>query len=224
MIYLPHRRKAFRLAVDPNTLLLCHFDGSNGSTVITDSAGRHTLTAVGDAKISTAQAKFGQSLLLDGNDYVTAPPSTDFNFSTDDFTWEMFVRLDSLAVSQYIMSVTHSATAITGLSFNPTNGLRMVSYTGNFSVVFEGKQNATTGWAVNTWHHVGIIRSGTNIKGFLDGDEKFSITSAGSIDNATELQIGATLNADNMAGHIDELRISNVARWTSNFTPPTAPY
>jgi hypothetical protein len=25
-------------------------------------------------------------------------------------------------------------------------------------------------------------------------------------------------------GHMDELRISDIARWTSNFTPPTEPY
>jgi hypothetical protein len=36
---------------------------------------------------------------------------------------------------------------------------------------------------------------------------------------------GTSLNYGLLAGFIDELRISKgIARWTSNFTPPTAPY
>ena len=53
----------------PNVICLLSFDGSNGSTSITDSSNsNHTVTVNSDAKISTAASKFGgSSLLLDGS-------------------------------------------------------------------------------------------------------------------------------------------------------------
>ena len=58
-----------------NTLLL-HCDGTNTSTTITDSSSRaNTVTAVGNAQLSTSVKKFGTaSLKLDGTgDYCTVP-------------------------------------------------------------------------------------------------------------------------------------------------------
>jgi hypothetical protein len=52
-------------------------------------------------------------------------------------------------------------------------------------------------------------------------------TWSGSIgDIAAPVQIGAyATNYDYSNGWFDEFRVSKgIARWTSNFTPPTAPY
>ena len=53
--------------VDPlfnNVSLLLHGDGTNGFTTITDSSPTpKTVTAVGNAQISTAQSKFGGAVL-----------------------------------------------------------------------------------------------------------------------------------------------------------------
>jgi hypothetical protein len=57
-----------------NVSLLLHGDGANGSTTIVDSSpSPKTVTAVGNAQISTAQSKFGgSSLAFDGSgDYLT---------------------------------------------------------------------------------------------------------------------------------------------------------
>ena len=60
--------------------LLLHGDGANGSTTIVDSSpSPKTVTAVGNAQISTTQSKFGgSSLAFDGaGDYLEAPHSND---------------------------------------------------------------------------------------------------------------------------------------------------
>jgi hypothetical protein len=59
--------------VDPqfgSVSLLLHGDGTNGSTTITDNSPTpKTVTAVGNAQISTAQSKFGgASILFDGTE------------------------------------------------------------------------------------------------------------------------------------------------------------
>ena len=64
--------------VDPqfgSVSLLLHGDGANGSTTIVDSSPTpKTVTAFGDAQISTAQSKFGgASIAFDGTgDYLSA--------------------------------------------------------------------------------------------------------------------------------------------------------
>ena len=57
-----------------------------------------TLTANGDAQISTAQKKFGTgSLLLDGTgDYVSLASTNDFGFGTGAFSINFWVRLDAI--------------------------------------------------------------------------------------------------------------------------------
>ena len=56
---------------DTYTKSLLHFNGSDGSTTITDESGK-TWTAYDNAQIDTAQSKFGgASMLLDGvGDYI----------------------------------------------------------------------------------------------------------------------------------------------------------
>jgi hypothetical protein len=57
----------------PQTSLLMHFNGTNGSTTMTDSSkNNYSFTATNGAAISTAQSKFGgASVFLDGtNDYT----------------------------------------------------------------------------------------------------------------------------------------------------------
>ena len=59
-----------------NVSLLLYGDGANGSTTITDSSPTpKTVTAVGNAQISTAQSKFGgASIAFDGaGDYLIVP-------------------------------------------------------------------------------------------------------------------------------------------------------
>jgi len=62
--------------------LLLNANGADNSTVFTDTSPTpKTVTAVGNAKISTSQSKFGgSSMYFDGTgDYLTSPSSTDFD-------------------------------------------------------------------------------------------------------------------------------------------------
>ncbi|MBI4688786.1 MAG: hypothetical protein HY754_00715 [Nitrospirae bacterium] len=58
---------------DSYTKLMLHFNGTNGSTTFTDSATSKSVTASGNAKIDTAQSKFGgASGLFNGTtDYLS---------------------------------------------------------------------------------------------------------------------------------------------------------
>jgi hypothetical protein len=62
----------------------------------------------GTAQIDTAQYKFGTaSGLFDGDsDWIDTPTSTDFGFSTNDFTIDFWVKFNSTTAQQGAVAPT----------------------------------------------------------------------------------------------------------------------
>lgn len=203
-------------SADSYTKLLMHMNGTNGSIVFTDSsASIHSITANGDAQISTAQSKFGgASGYLDGNgDTLTIPASNDFNFGTGNFTIDFWIYRASTGNGDFI-SMTHPV-------------LRILIENNMLKFVGGGIDAYLHSGAVpnNVWTHIAVVRNGNTITGYINGvagDQPR--TASGGIGDATNtFTIGFRDAYYN--GYLDELRVSKgIARWTSNFTPPTAPY
>jgi hypothetical protein len=77
----------------------------------------------------------------------------------------------------------------------------------------------------NTWYHIAMVRSGSTITAYVNG------TSVGTQSNSTTYNL-ATLGVGNYTttagsypfyGNISNLRITNTAVYTGNFTPSTTP-
>ena len=77
-----------------------------------------------------------------------------------------------------------------------------------------------------TWYHIAVVRYGSNWYLFIDGVVDKARTSAMSVfETNTPVLFGKGNSADLFfTGHIDEFRFSNLARWTTNFTPPAQEY
>jgi hypothetical protein len=218
--------------IDANAVLVLHCDGVDGSTSFPDSSlSPKTVTAGGGANVDTAQFKFGTaSVLLNGvADYLTSADNAGFEFGSGDFTLDCWVRFNALPVTQ-AMFITKYETAGAQRCFfwayNDSTASMEFRYSpdGSGSTLFSQPMSPTTA----TWYHLAVVRDGGDILMFVDG------TQIGTTDTITEslfngtaaLNIGA-FNAGTggfLDGWMDEIRVSNVARWTSNFTPPAAPY
>jgi hypothetical protein len=204
---------------DPSLLL--HFDGTNGSTSITDSsANAITCTAEGTAEISTAQSKFGgASLLGDGAGCVVADDPL-LEPGTGDFTLEAWVYLTATPVFSQLFSYRPATTA--SLAFYDDDGLRV---NWDFGVI----DAAATGLALNQWTHVAVERSAGTLKIFISGVSVGSYSGYTSNISSGLLTIGAldaTDTTNGVVGYIDEARVTiGVAVYDgANFTPPTAPF
>ena len=198
------------------------FNGDNDSTLFYEWGGK-AVTAYGNAKLSTAQSKFGgASAYFDGaGDYVTLPVSSDLAFGTWDFTIEAWVRLDSTGIERAIFD-NRAATSDTGLYFYITAGGQPAAY-GNGATIATG----STALSATTWHHVALVKSAGTITLYLDGVGDGSGASSYTIACPAAPVIGRKLGstANDFAGHIDDLRISKgAARYVASFTPPTAPF
>lgn len=217
---------------DAYTVLMLHCDGTDGSTTFTDdSASAHTMTAAGNAQIDTAQSKFGgASGLFDGTgDYVETPDSTDWTFGSGDFTIDFWFNRNG-GDGTYRYMIGQCDTLAGNQSFSILLDTANVCYV---SVTADGSTATdvigTTAFTATGWHHVAFVRTGNTLKLFVDGVQEGGDVAFSSAvyDSAYKLSVGrfGELAGVYWNGWLDEIRVSKgIARWTANFTPPTAPY
>ena len=209
--------------------LLLPMDGTNGSTTFTDSGPNAlAVTAVGNAQVSTSQAKYGgASGSFDGtNSYLTAPGSALFS-GTGDFTVEgWFYNTDAWVISankDIVIVEGYGGSTLPVFYYGYYNGSRYIKISNNsngFGISFDP---STYSMAANTWYHIAACRSSGTAKLFLNGVQCASGSLTTSFGTASSAAIGVsrTLTSGFYKGYIDDLRISQFARYVSNFTPPT---
>jgi Concanavalin A-like lectin/glucanases superfamily len=221
---------------DRYTKVLLHMDGTDASTTFTDSnfgGAAHTWTAGGNAQIDTGITKFGTGTgLFDGTtDTLTTPDHTDFDVGANDFTIDCwFNRAGGDGTNRFICA--QSATPPTG-DFSYLLKLDSVANALQFNLSATGTTltavTSTTLFTSTGWHHVAAVRVGDVLKLFVDGvQEGGDVAFVGPAFNSGSVLGVGTLGASTAAcwfGSLDEFRLSvGIARWTANFTPPTAPY
>ncbi len=217
---------------DSYTVLLLHCNGTNDSTIFTDSETTpKTVTANGSAHIDTSTYKFGgaSGKLLDvGGSYLSLDDSVDWAFGTGDFTIDFWLRFNSVPTS---WSVLHQ-----GAVLNENRWI--IAGDKNLKQIWFRQWTASTldidiivAWTpvANTWYHVALVRNGNNWMWFIDGQQiGTTIVAADAVSNhIAPFYIGADGYTQPPPGGqlnswIDEFRISKgIARWTGNFIPPS---
>jgi len=203
-----------------NTSLL--LNGTNAG-IIDKSQSVQTLTLNGDVKSSTTQSKYlTSSMYFDGTgDYLNISSSEIHALGGGDYTVECWVYLNS-SKNQGIWDTRTTNTSTTGVALYVTSGneWRMVVNNSTFTV----------GGSItnSTWTHVAVVRSGSTITVYVAGSSVNTATS--SINLTDESMLIATLrdNVDTSAtfkldGYMSDFRVTKgLARYTANFTPPTA--
>lgn len=200
-----------------NTSLLLNFTNAG----IFDSASGNDLETVGNAQVSTVQAKWGTtSLAFDGTgDWLVQIDRPALRLGTAAFTIEMWVY--------------RSASGTYGLVSKGTNTTGWsVSLNASNQVVFSFAAsifNSTGTVAATTWTHIAVVREGTGAsqtKIYINGTNDGTGTVATDFSGTDVMYVGADRVAGSaFNGYIDDLRITNgIARYTANFTPPTAAF
>lgn len=208
-----------------NVILLLHADGSDGSTTFTDNSPLGlTTTATGNWQTDTANYKYGTASMLGDRtgDYATTT-STALYLGTGDFTVEMQVCLVDKTQDQGFFCFNNSfPTAGGGLEFGKNS---LYWYSTIDGVSYTGYAAAATN---NVWFHFAVVRASGVITIFKDGISQAVINTSHSSAamNYNNLYLGAYYSSSYLLnGWLDEVRITKgVARYTTNFTPPTAAF
>jgi len=202
-----------------NTELLLNF--KNGQAI--DSAAQNNLTLQGQAKLSTAQAKFGDSsFVLRGTNTGDYGKCIIEPFGTGNFTVECFVRINDKSDNQGFFQIADGwvNSAVKGPALEIRSG-RWRWFYGNGGNAWHGSAGPA---ANDTWYHVAFVRNGTTSTFYADGTAV--LTASDSTDYTWgHLAIGVNYDGNYyFGGYIDDFRISRMARYTSNFTPATEPF
>lgn len=209
-----------------SVVLLLRGEGANGSQNTYSETDPGTfLTAASNAQISTAQYKFGSSsLLFDGTgDYFSTPDKAGFDFGTGDFTVETWFYPTTAKACTIYEHANSPASGVAGL-FLQLNADRTVSAGQAFGSTIV---TSTTTLALNTWHFVTVQRASGAWTLYLNGTSAATATNSVSLTATGPVTIGghARSTSATVAGNIDELRVtSGVARYSADFTPPTAAF
>jgi hypothetical protein len=192
---------------------------TGSGTVSNDNTGL-TVTANGDAQIDDAQYQIGStSALFDGtNDYLEVSDASDFGVGTGDFTYECWVRTTSVATMQAVFDARPSGTNGAYPTLFIYNSQFNLYYNDNFRI-------ASSTLSSNTWYHVAIVRNSGTITMYVDGSSVGTYADSTSNPGNTTFRIGtANSGAYDFNGHIDELRVSDTARYTGSFTPSSTAF
>jgi hypothetical protein len=230
MLIIQRRRVATGDPHFSSVSLLLHGNGANGSTAIIDnSPSPKAVTAVGNAKISTAQSKFdGASIALDGSgDWCEIANNAAFKFGSGNFTIEYWFYPTSLTGVKQHINPDDGANVSYAIISNGTSLLYYLSSVGGVS--WNIAAGVSIGTAVlNTWQHLALVRSGSTFTPYLNGVAGTTTTSSAALhDFSSPIRIGSNsgLSPNPFEGYLDEVRITKgVARYSANFAPPTAPF
>jgi len=207
--------------VDSYTKLMLHLDNN-----VTDKIGK-TVTNNNVTFSNTAgQYKWGYSGIFNGsNTSLTVPDSADWDFGSGDYTIDMWIY--PISNAPYAPLIGQGNLPNSGQwFFTLNNGVPYFYTSGDFS----GNDHNFGGSALslNTWAHLAFVRASGVTTCYVNGVACPNADNFATwYDVAYQLLIGG--GADDLTrrfnGYIDEIRVSKgIARWTSNFTPPTNEY
>ncbi|EKE29485.1 MAG: laminin G [uncultured bacterium (gcode 4)] len=216
---------------DANDSLLMHFDGSWNS--FADSTGKNTITA-GSTATQTVSPKFGNwSLYFDWiNSYLSSAGNSDFDFWSGSFTIDYWEYRTAVSTHSTVTNRRMNTSWIYDWIFRIWY-VDLPWYLWHVTAIFDN--GAWTPYNVvdmgtyelNAWNHFAVVRSWGNLYTFKNWQLVSQIAVTFTLPSTTDSLLIWRMqnNGYYYNGYVDEFHISKwIAKWTSDFTPPTSSY
>lgn len=217
-----------------SVVALLNMAGVSGSTVFYDDAAGVNWTNAGSSSVlvsnslgyNTALYTFGGCHL--SRSYVP----TDFDWWTSDYTIEAWIHASTFGSWSYNVDGQDHPALIGNMdpnsgtnywSFGPLNDGRIRFYYYNGSAIYS--VTSTSIVSTGALQHVAMSKDSSGCRLAINGAVEPPIAVSGTPRSSAgvNLVIGQS-NSATISGHVRCLRITKgVARYTSNFTPPTPP-
>jgi len=201
-----------------NTKLLLNM--ANGQAI--NSAAQNNMTLIGGAKISTGQAKFGDtSMYFDGASDHAKFQNTQIG--AGDFTIECWVFCLGSTYDKGVWDNHTSSGSSDGLTLTRITEQQFRLF-GTGELIRSGNFTIT-----NTWVNVTVVRSSGTLNLFVNGVSQGTTSFTTNLNSAADFVIGGGRYAGDpttgaIDAYVDEFRISHMARYTSNFTVSDEPF
>ena len=217
------------IGIDSNTQLLLHLDNN-----ITDSSPTSSTLTNNNVTFSSTVKEFaGYSGYFNGtNAYLVVPDSSKFAFGSGNFTFDTWIYFESTPTS-----MGESANIYTQ-RIDDNNGILFnVNSSGQVRFIVSSAAVTIADYAYNwvpssgVFYHIALVRNSSTLTLYINGTAvswstiNTAISTSSLPDLAADIYIGDKADfSQSFKGYLDEYRVSNTARYTSDFTPPTSAY
>jgi hypothetical protein len=214
---------AFRTTVNPGDFININKANLKVTSVISDvelivekpcvdQGSANIIVATPGCQISTSSSKFGSSsLLVNGNNSITFSGISNI---VREFTIEFWLNIRSLNAAIPIINMSGRSDQLT--------------INTNWSLVFTGAASNMTSRILlrpNTWQHIAWSCNGNNTYLFINGKLALDLSKMHwQSDMYFWNNYLSLFNNSTSTYYVDELRISNMGRYTDEFTPQDTPF
>ena len=218
------------------TIALYHFDKAPGHLI--DSSGYlppYTSGLVAVGAPASGAGKFGQADVFTATAYLDSSHNASTqNLPNSTMTVEAFVKIASVPTSYYTIASKGDVANNFGWKFqikkSGTSG-KILTFNVSTNGTTWGKEvvSATCSLSTSAFSHIAVTWNKGTVNFFCAGVNKGTkiIGTAGSTiiyPSTAPLYVGSLAGSVNALATIDELRVSQVLRYTSAFTSPAAAF
>lgn len=201
-----------------NTVVLMHMES------FVDDTGR-TWTSNGNGVLTTGQVAMGSKSYNSGTTGNLSVASDTTMVLGSAMTVEFWLyRTAALGDTTILSSKTaNTTTGQTSIGQQSDKGLAIYLTDGSGWNTLA----SAAAFTLNKWQHCAVVYANGVYTGYIGGVAQGTLTSALTfgLSGSTWTIGGNQYNtASQFPGYIDELRVSNIARYAANFTPPAAPF
>ena len=183
---------------------------------------------LGNAELvyGTSQFQDHSIQLQSAGDGLSVAGGKDFIFD-EDFTIEAWIRLADPELGTQTLFTNRQSTA-----YGPGDWfIQNIDAADNgylqFGVNGIAPKTSDEKIYADQWYHIALVRQTGQMTLYVDGVNNNASTAAamplGTADSNT-IRVGLLGTANQMIGNVDEIRVSNQARYTSDFAVPTGPF
>lgn len=205
--------------IDTHTLFQC-----NGDSLIDSSPYHRNITNYG-VTVSDS-GKFGKSLRFGGNGKFQIDLGDD-KITDGVFTFECWIKLDNTSKSyKCIWDCCNHSIFYFDASDNRDGTLVLIAGAAAWQQPASMMKDGSVLFSATDYVHVAIVGDGVRNKLYINGVEKTTSGWTGCTNKLNMTNGLITFGNINLSGlnrpllgNLEEIRISNVARYTENFTP-----
>ncbi|MEW6057137.1 MAG: Ig-like domain-containing protein [Bdellovibrionota bacterium] len=221
-----------------NAVALYHFDATPGLLVDSGSytgANNNALTNNNTAT-SNSTARFGQSVLFNGtSQFLSKTTSSSLSAARRQLTVEAWVRFSSLPSAGQYRTIASKSGAAGQRSWE----FKITRTGSNYYLVLVGSLDGTNIVTVTStalpspgtanFRHLAVTFNQGAVAFYYNGTQQGTGTigtvgSAQLFDSNASLRIARSEAGEYLAGRVDEVRISQIVRWSTSFTAPSTAY
>ena len=191
---------------------------------IQDATGKNDIITYGSSKTQANTVKYGSgAMYFDGSTSgITTTTKPYFAFGANNFTIEYWVYPISWSNGPTVIDFRGTQGTLGFTDYYSTSGVPNIYKEGTGTIL-----TSNTAVSVNTWTHIAYVRNSNTMTIYVNGANTGGVTDTTTwVAPSNNATFGAGYGLQLFFnGYLDDLRVTKgVARYTSNFAPPSSAF